>query len=210
METLIKLRIAGFVVMATIIFVTHHACGDGSSRGNQSENEDFLIEAASSNSMEIAAGGLATSNGQHEAVRAFGQQMVDEHTAVQNEMSELANSKGWTVPTELLRKHERELERLRNQTGEDFDREFAELMVRSHEDAIDLFTDFAESGDNDPDRRIDQDLRNFASQKVPDLRAHLDHANRLLDSVRNRRDGRDSTLMMQDSLGRSMPTDPMN
>lgn len=206
METLKKLKMPGSVAIVVMFIAGLHACGDRMARNNQdqSQNEEFIIEAASSNSLEIAAGSMAVSNGQHEAVRSFGQRMVDEHTAVRNEMTNIAESKGWSIPTELLNKHERELQRIGDLTGEDFDREFAELMVRSHEDAIDLFTDFAEEGDDDPNRRIDTELRDFASGKIADLRRHLDEANRLKDSVER---PRDSTLMMRDSVPRQ---DPMN
>jgi len=58
--------------------------------------------------------------------------------------------------------------------GAAFDREFARKMVLSHQEAVSLFE--RASG---PDGVVDDDLREWASGKLPTLRAHLEDAQEL-------------------------------
>lgn len=155
----------------------------------RSDDQQFVTEASSSNSLEIAAGNLAVTNGVSEQVRSFGRQMVEEHTAVGDELMVLAESKGWSATTEMIDKHRNEVERLHNQDSSDFDEEFIDLMISSHEEAVDLFTDVAEGG-----RDVsDAELRAFAEQKLPSLKMHLEQARKLKSDYQsmdnqNRRD----------------------
>lgn len=221
MNTLIKsvkLRAAATVMGTAMMFMMVYSCGNNTNRNDETKNEEFVTEAASSNSLEIAAGRMAASRAQDPLVQSFGQQMVEDHTAMQEEMKSIADAKGWTVPSELLRKHERKLEKISDLNGAEFDREFVDLMIESHEDAVDLFTDFVEAGDNprndnnkDRRREVDAELRDFVSGRIPALRAHLDKAKQLKDSVDARRDTTRSAMdVLKSSIDSAQRRDPMN
>lgn len=141
-------------------------------------NQNFVTQASSSNNFEIVAGSLAITKGTSSDVRSYGQHMVTEHTAVGTEMIYLAQSKGWTIPTALQVKEQTNLNTLNNAGTATFDKEFARIMVESHQDAIDLFTT-ASSKAGVPDA----DLRNFAATKLPALKAHLADAVNLQTAV---------------------------
>ncbi|HLS96021.1 MAG TPA: DUF4142 domain-containing protein [Sphingobacterium sp.] len=180
MKELLKIRTL-FVATALALSGCLVSCDDDDNPDRRMDNQMFVSEASSSNMLEIEAGRLAVSKGQREAVRMYGQHMVEDHTAVGTEMKNLATQKGWTVPTELLQKHRNQLADLQAATTNEFDRKFAQLMVDSHEEAVDLFSDAAENDDG----VADVDLRNFAASKLPALRRHLEEAKELREDVQD-------------------------
>lgn len=140
--------------------------------------EQFVLMASSSNSLEIALGGQAQQKGKTEAVKMFGKKMSEDHGKAGAELTELARSKGWTVPKELQPAHQEELDKLTKLSGEEFDREFAKAMLKSHQEAVALFENAAADGSIK-----DEDLRRWASQKLPTLKAHLAEAEKLVNQV---------------------------
>jgi putative membrane protein len=136
-------------------------------------NQAFVTAASSGNNFEIAAGALAQSKGQDERVKHYGEHMVTDHTAAAAEMKTLADQKNWTVlgPTELMTKHRQNLDILIAATGTDFDKKFAQIMVESHQETVNLFEVGAAN------RGVsDGDLRTMAAGKLPTLRTHLQEA----------------------------------
>jgi putative membrane protein len=134
-------------------------------------NQDFVTQASSGNSFEIAAGKLAVSHSSNDSVKMFGNHMITDHGKAGTEMAALASKKGWTVPQTLLPKDQANLDSLSSLNGAAFDKKFADIMVVSHVQTINLFQ-AAASSSGVPDA----DLRNFAAGKLPTLRMHLSDA----------------------------------
>jgi predicted outer membrane protein len=65
---------------------------------------------------------------------------------------------------------------LAGKTGAEFDKAFVALMAGEHKRDVKLFEKAAQDAD-------DSEVRNFASQHVASLQAHLDHANTLAESA---------------------------
>lgn len=178
MKNSITLKAIG-LTMLVAAFVGFQSCDNNKANDQMMDNQEFVHDAASSNSFEIAAGNLAAANSQSDEIKAYGQMMVDDHGAVGAELTELATSKGWTIPTQMQQKHRADLERLTGLTGPEFDEEFINLMIKSHEEAVALFTDASdvETGVED------NTLRGFAAEKLPGLKAHLEEAKQLETTV---------------------------
>jgi putative membrane protein len=134
-------------------------------------NQEFVTQAASSNAFEVAAGGLAESKGQNAEIKQYGQHMVTDHSAAGTELKNLASREGWTVTDDLLPKERANLDRLSAMDGAAFDKEFARVMVLSHQDAVALF-ESASGHLGVPDG----DLQKFATSKLPTLKTHLNGA----------------------------------
>jgi len=143
-------------------------------------NQTFVTEASSSNNFEVAAGAMAQSKGQMEVVRHFGEHMVADHSTAAAEMATLANRKGWSIiPSgEMLPKHRQQLDMLAAATTGDFDKKFAQVMVQTHQEAVQLF----EMGSSENGLQ-DDELQAFAAMKLPTLRAHLQEAVTLKTTV---------------------------
>lgn len=168
-------------ILCAIAFSTtcvFQSCSDDDDDDVAMTNQEFVTQASSSNSFEIQSGQLATTKSQNPLITAFGQHMVTDHTMAAQEMATLAQQKNWTVSTSLLKRHQDNLTMLTPLTGAAFDKEFARLMVVSHEEAVSLFRS-ASSSNGVPDA----DLRAWAAGKLPKLEQHLEEARDLNDVV---------------------------
>jgi predicted outer membrane protein len=89
-----------------------------------SGDQKILKDMAMANMAEIEGGKMAQSKGQSSEVKAFGQQMIDDHTANLNEVKALASARGVTLPTEPDAKHKAMAAKLDKMSGADFDKAY--------------------------------------------------------------------------------------
>jgi putative membrane protein len=129
----------------------------------------FLMKAAEMQVEEINLGKLAQQKGNSPHVKELGKMMETEHSKTLEELKALAQANSVAIPTTLTEDSQDSYEKLQKETGKDFDEDYTELMVDKHEEAIDLFEKAAEDAEN-------PEIRNWAQQKLPALRTHLEHA----------------------------------
>jgi predicted outer membrane protein len=84
----------------------------------------ILKDMAMANMAEIEGGKLAQSKGMSAEVKAFGQQMIDDHSANLKEVQALAEKHGVTLPTEPDAKHKAMAAKLEKMSGADFDKAY--------------------------------------------------------------------------------------
>lgn len=107
------------------------AAGSGAklSAGDQKILKDIAVADLS----EIAGGKLAQSKGQSAEVKAFGQQMIDDHTQNLNDVMALADARGVTLPTEPDAKHKAMAAKLEKLSGDAFDKTYmSQAGVQDH------------------------------------------------------------------------------
>jgi putative membrane protein len=92
----------------------------------------FLRKAAAGGMAEVKFGQLAAQKGGSEEVKTFGQKMVDDHTALNNEMAPIADSMGVRVPKDINKDDQIEYDKLSGLSGNDFDTEYLTIMVKDH------------------------------------------------------------------------------
>ena len=149
------------------------ATGEQASMGNlNSRDHDFIMDAAMGGLEEVELGRIAAQKGTSEAVKTFGQRMVDDHSKANEELMTLAQSKGITLPTALDEKHQKEVTKLSAMTGAEFDRAYSKLMLSDHNKDVSEFEKQSTKG-------TDPDLKAFASKTLPTLQEHLQMARTL-------------------------------
>jgi putative membrane protein len=139
-------------------------------------DQAFAKEAACGGMAEIKLGQLAADNGSNEAVKTFGTQMVVEHTKAGDKLKEAAGQEHITLPTDLASKDQATYDRLSKLSGSDFDRAYAQDMVKDHQQDLRDFQREANHGNDDV-------IKAFAGQTVPMIRQHLDQAKEMLKTV---------------------------
>lgn len=134
----------------------------------KSSDRNFIMDAARGGMAEVELGRMATQKGASDAVRSFGQRMVDDHGKANEELKTIANSKGVQLASGLDSATRKEQDRLQKLNGADFDREYMKHMVRDHEKDIKAFKSAAKSSD--------PDVQAFATKTLPTLEEHLNLA----------------------------------
>ena len=128
----------------------------GQNKGGLAQGDrKFVMEAAHGNMAEVELGKLAADKGASDAVKQFGKRMTDAHGKANAELKDFAEKKGLTLPADLDPKHKQLRDRLAKLNGADFDRAYANEMVKDHKDP---------------------DLKAWASKTLPTLEDHLKQA----------------------------------
>jgi putative membrane protein len=111
--------------------------------GQGMRDKMFLRQAAEGGMAEVKFGQLATQKASSSDVKAFGQKMVDDHTALNNEMAPIADSMGVKAPKNMNKKDQAEYDKLNGLSGNDFDTEYLTVMVKDHHKDLRDFHDEA-------------------------------------------------------------------
>jgi putative membrane protein len=100
--------------------------------GQIMKDKMFLRKAAEGGIAEVKFGQLAVQKGSSEEVKAFGQKMVDDHTMLNLEIAEVADSMGVMLPKSMNKEDQAEYDKLNALSGNDFDIEYLSFMVKDH------------------------------------------------------------------------------
>ncbi|MEO5603499.1 MAG: DUF4142 domain-containing protein [Cyclobacteriaceae bacterium] len=141
------------------------------------EDAEFAVEAADGGLLEVQLGTLALTKASSAQVKQFAQMMVDDHTKANNELKALAQTKNISLPTVLGDDQQKRYDNLNEKTGQDFDKEYMDLMVKDHKDDIDAFEKEAENGK-------EAELKSWAAGKLTALRHHLEVAERTQEAAK--------------------------
>jgi len=142
------------------------------------DTTSFAAVAASSDLMEIQTSTQAQTKAKHPEVKQFASQMVMEHTKTTEQLQSLAGTKNLMLPAVPIPMHERMMVNLsKEKDADDYDKEYMDMQVLAHKQAIDLFERAAKN-------ETDPELRAFAATTLPNLRMHLDMAQKTKNKVR--------------------------
>jgi putative membrane protein len=139
-------------------------------------DQAFAKDAAHGGMAEVKLGKLAQENGSSEAVKTFGMRMVAAHTKAGDKLKEAAAQEHITLPTDLAAKDQAIYDGLSKLSGADFDRAYAQDMVKDYEQDLRDFQREANRGNDDL-------IRAFAAQTVPMIQQHLEQAKEMLKTV---------------------------
>jgi putative membrane protein len=129
------------------------------------KDQKFVQDDANGGNMEVYLGKLATQKATNSDVKDAAQKLVDDHTKANDQLKALAQSKGYDIKEEN-EKEQKAFDKLNKLSGDAFDKEYIDMMVRDHEKTIKEFEDEAKNAD-------DADLKKFASDTLPILQEHL-------------------------------------
>jgi putative membrane protein len=184
-------RLTGLVALGVVL----SGCGGG----EEAETSEVVVDSAvtsaapaaegptdpqiaaivvAANNVDIAAGEVAAEKGTDAEVKAFGQQMVTDHSAVNQQATELVTRLAVTPeenPTsqQLTSDGEAARARIGALSGAEFDRAYIDHEVTYHQTLLDAIDQtLIPSADN-------AELRTLLEQTRPAVVAHLEHARQI-------------------------------
>jgi putative membrane protein len=136
-------------------------------------DQKALKDMAMADMAEVETGKLAVSKAQSAEVKAFGQQMVDDHGQALAKVQALAQARGVTLPTEVDAKHKAMAAKLEKMSGADFDKAYmAGAGVKDHKDTHAKLM-------SDAKKIKDADVKAVADQHMPVVEQHLKAAQQM-------------------------------
>jgi putative membrane protein len=131
-----------------------------------SADKSFVEKAAIGGLAEVQMGKLAQQKAGSDQVKQFGTRMVDDHSKANDQLKQVASSKGIALPSDLDSEHKSKMSKLEKLSGAQFDRAYMDDMVSDHKKDVAEFQKQAKSGN-------DADIKGFASKTLPTLQEHL-------------------------------------
>lgn len=135
--------------------------------------DDFVTAAGGSDQYEIMAARVALVESRNAGVRAFAQQMVQDHGAAFTALSRTAVQSGLKPPSGGVGGDQRALlATLQSLRGPDFNKAYIRQQVLAHRQALTTEAGYARNGS-------DPRLRDLAKADAPMIERHLQAAQRL-------------------------------
>jgi putative membrane protein len=135
----------------------------------------FVAKATEAGAVEVAVGQLAATKATSPAVKAFATRMVADHGRANSELARLATEQSIKV-TDTSAAVSKATSKLSALTGAEFDREYMEMMVTAHQNAVVLF-------EHESTRGTDATIKAFATKTLPTVREHQKMAHETAESV---------------------------
>jgi putative membrane protein len=127
-------------------------------------SEKFIKEAIQGNLAEQQMGQMAQEKGSSQAVKDFGATLMADHEKANQNAIQAAQQLNVTPPDKPGLKEMANHKKLSMYSGDHFDREFVEAMVKDHKEDIARYQQQAQQGGPAGD---------YAKQTLPKLREHL-------------------------------------
>ena len=141
--------------------------GVNSTLGIAPSTQDFVTQAAISDMAEIESSKLAATKTDGKT-KVFAEKMIKDHAETSLELKGLVTGGKVkaTLPTEMDAAHKSKVDKLKGLSGASFAKEYDDMQVAAHKDAVSLFERYAKSGEN-------AELKAFAAKTLPHLQMHL-------------------------------------
>jgi putative membrane protein len=175
--------------VAALFAVSVAACGNGSDRarndtagaaGTSGRNatalsmgeRNFVQDQVKDGSREVELGQLAEKHAASADVKQFGATMVQDHTRAGNKLEELAKRENVELDNKSDNDARDDVQKLSKLSGHDFDKEYMDMMVKDHKDAVDALQDQADNADNTA-------VKTYAAETLPRVKHHLEMAQQI-------------------------------
>jgi len=140
----------------------------------------FLLGAASAGLEQVRLGRLALLKAANADVKSLAQQLVDGHSKINDQLRQLAASKGLGgIQAHPDRSTQRVYDQFDKLSGDDFDVAYVQRLVEDHLHEVAEFANAAQ-------RAADADVRQFAASALPSLQDDLKTAKALESEIAGR------------------------
>ena len=136
----------------------------------------FLVKAAKLGEREVELSRAAGKHAVDARVRSFAEEMVREHTRMNEEIAKLASRKGVTLETRDETERRAAEKKWAEKKAGDFDKDYLDEIIDAHEDTVDVLENGLESKD--------ADIAALSGHALPAVKAHLARAESLEKSLK--------------------------
>lgn len=128
--------------------------------------EKFVQKTLVDGNAEVEMARLGEQQAQNAEVKALAAAIMKDHSEANKKLQQIAASKNVTASKdEPKNKHRQQLEKLKSQSGAEFDKEFVRVVLKHHKQSIAEF-------EKAQTRLDDLELKGFVSEVLPKLRQH--------------------------------------
>lgn len=127
----------------------------------------FAVDAANGGMAEVALAKLALTKTKNQMVKEFANMMIKDHGAANEELMALAKAKNITLPATVSEDKQKEVDEMAKKMGNDFDRAYADAMIKGHDKTIKMF-------EHESTVAKDPDIKAFVDKTLPTIKMHYE------------------------------------
>src|SRR5437870_1930491 len=168
---------AAFVIMVGVPLSAGAADEAKTTAGKKaSADSRFIRHVAQDGMAEVELGKMANERASSHAVKEFAQRMATDHGKANEELAQLAQQKGITMPTGPDSKQKKVMDRLSKLSGAEFDRAYMREMTRDHDKDVKAFQREAKQAK-------DAAVKAWITKTLPTLQEHQHQAKQVASTV---------------------------
>jgi putative membrane protein len=137
---------------------------------------EFMRTAAEDGMFEVKLGKSAEEKATNERVKQFAQRMVHDHSEANEQLQALAKKEGVQLPQQLSDRHQQLYEEFAKSEKNTFDKQYMDLMVYAHEQAVAMFEKEGAEATN-------PELKVWVTSTLPVLQSHLQEARQIQGEI---------------------------
>ncbi len=126
---------------------------------------NFIMNASIGGMQEIVSSNVAEKKSKNTDLKSYAAMMITDHTKANAQLMQLVIAKGYQMPPQATEKLVPNAVLTEN-SGDSFDRVYADLMVADHQATVSIFQNYAAVGK-------DPEIKAFAQQTLPTLKEHM-------------------------------------
>jgi putative membrane protein len=170
-------HISLFTLVLLLLMALFSACRDDDESLSLTEQDrNFAMEATYSNKAAVEWSQVAVEQASSEPLRSFAQQLIEEHTAAQLQLQQIATEQELLLPAAIRIEDQAFLDQLLGLSGNDFDSGYLASLISFHQQTQQLFEEQIERGSH-------PQLVAYASTLLPQISMHLQEALELQESL---------------------------
>lgn len=139
---------------------------------------NFVQDQLKDGQREVQLGQLAEKNASSPQVKEFAQMMVQDHTRAGKKLEDVAQRENVGLDNKPDNDARDDAGKLSKLSGREFDKEYIDMMVKDHQDAVDALQDQAENADHAA-------VKTWAAETLPRIKHHLEMAQQLQSQLEN-------------------------
>lgn len=170
--------LAGLTMLGVGLWLTGVSVAADDEKESKGGDKEFVKKASACGLAEVNLSELARQFARDPAVKQFAQQMLADHMRANRELTAMANREQIAMAKNMDEKHQKCYDKLKTLSGQKFDCEYMEAMVKDHEEAVKLFEQQSKDGAN-------EGMKQWAGKLTPILKRHLEHARDVCKSVKD-------------------------
>ena len=172
------------------------------------KDKKFIQKAARDGMAEVELGRLAQRKTSSEQVKQFAVQMEQDHRQANDELRQIAEDKGISMPASLDSAQNKKIANFKKESGPDFDRKFMADMVLDHEEDLKFFREASQNA-------ADPEVKGFARKTEQKIIEHLDLARKVAMQVgatgtQPEMNGPNAASRTNSGIDAGTPADPAN
>jgi len=165
------------VLATTVAAIGSLLCNTNSSRAAETPPADgkdtlFIQKAAQSSMDEVKMAKQGAQKAGSADLRTFAEMLVRDHSKVNEQLKELAATKGVKLDVELATVADAPGKKMDEESVAEFDKKFLTTIIKSHKKEVNAYQDASEDSK-------DVDVKAFAAKTLPVLKGHLSKAREL-------------------------------